>query len=322
MNHGRYQGQTHGCISDTLCPVGRDTHSLELLVQGAKWVCSNPAADNAPGGSAFCSQADLNQPEDLLLPLSSRAFGLVDEILESRGIDSSRLKFEYDAHRSRLRFKMPSVLHDYLCLRLGNLVCDKAAAMGPRPFVEQLCLPMKYTTIQGEPGTLIPDVGWSRQRLTNKWSRVVLELAYSQSAESLQDKVHDYILGTGGKVNACIAVKLPYAKTQYEALRDNLDRCIIGLWVRQANQAVCVMERPLTDADGCIDLYAADFGEEYGHGDDVVAADIEKHVGQRPIRFHSRAPIRILLSDILTILRDTIKIAIAERDESLPVRLG
>lgn len=66
-----------------------------------------------------------------------------------------------------------------------------------------------------------PDVYFSHIRDRKRRPTIVVEVAYCQSQRTLKRAAREYIIGTQGKVNAVIGVKLDYQKS---------NRAWIWLW--------------------------------------------------------------------------------------------
>ncbi|WYZ36143.1 hypothetical protein EsH8_XI_000026 [Colletotrichum jinshuiense] len=223
------------------------------------------------------------------------AFDLVDTALRLKGLFHAPVRIEYLPDRSRVQLKMvEGPLHRSFTRNIASLVTHAG-----RKFVPILELRPGSVKIQGEKGgrgVLEPDGGWTANRgfMT---PHVVCEIAVSQTRKDVNQKLEEYILGSGGHVRAAIGIKVfrsHQSPDDYSAVLDNLQEC----WL-------------------C--MYPSDFGLEA-----AAAPKLHLRPGKtaQDLQDDSLAPIRISFEDIVAKLRDSINLAIVDRDSKPPERLG
>ncbi|GKT61265.1 hypothetical protein ColTof4_01350 [Colletotrichum tofieldiae] len=239
------------------------------------------------------------------------ALDLIQTVLRLNGVESTTLRVEYSPDQHRVWLKMTEgPVHRSLIQAFRAHVCVSAQKVLPP--VTDTPGTVQIRGKNGHVGGYEPDSGWTvdRHQLT---PHIVCEVAVSEPRASVEKKLEEYIVGSGGWVRAAIGIKV-YTNNDspraYETILDKLHEC---------DSAICTKEwTPLNKPDEYLCLHLSDFGDQASTSKRPLLAK-SSGASERNDRC---APIRIAFAEILAQLRAAVGLATRERHREPPERLG
>ncbi|KAJ6069163.1 hypothetical protein N7499_011050 [Penicillium canescens] len=132
-----------------------------------------------------------------------------------------KLRYDYDPCRSRLTIRMPSPLHDTFCARIVDEISRQIRQYqqngGPAAnfakevehfATSRILIPEDRTDGKQTYSRREPDASFGHRRA--HYPGVIVEVCYSQKSRRVAHIADEYILNTGGSVNAVVAFDVDY----------------------------------------------------------------------------------------------------------------
>lgn len=219
--HSKAVNNTDACINSEMCTetVAVEENSLDetmglvTLLRALESIRSGH--HNAHNETSF-------------FPIAPNAFKRLQEELALSPIDSFDAHLEYYPDKRLAFLKMSETpLHSIFVSEIEGLF--ENAAKPHVPALKPLRTMVETCGENGHRGQLKADGGWSSLGGSDAQPRLVLEVGYSESRNHLASKCEEFINGSDGHVQTCVAIKVPYFDKRYEEVLLHLPQCVVGL---------------------------------------------------------------------------------------------